>query len=262
MTQTTFTQATGINFEGDLVDGGTNEIVSKTATDDIEFGRFLVYSDNDKVAVNTIGTNKVTLALSGALVASNVFAFTLKIKNEDTGVETVNAMTETYASSSDATLDALVLEIEELTGISASGTSRSGNSIIIGASSGYIIEVSGEAVTLGASQATVTKTNEDTRVKAGMSVREDLEPFLESGSYVSRYRDGEVVNVARKGNVTVYSTGGFTGASTLYALGYGSDRGRIDGTVGNNGIAIGTYVTHYHTASAAGKGAVSVNMPV
>jgi hypothetical protein len=261
MTQLTYGNTSALGFEGDLDNTGVREVLTKQAAYDIEFGRFLSYADANKATVDTIGTNKVTLALSGALVTSNVFAFTLKITNLSTGAETVNSMTETYASSSDATIDALVVEIEALTGIAASGTSRSGNGIIIGASSGYIIEVSDEEVTLGSSQATVTKTNDDTRVRAGFALRENKEPFLESGSYVSRYQDNEPVSVIKKGNMVAYSSTGFNGTDTLYVVGYGTNRGRIANAAGDNGIAIGSYVSHYATAAASGKGAVSINLP-
>lgn len=261
MTQTTFTSNSALGYEGDIANSGTQEIVTKESDYSNEFGRFAVYNDANKATITTIGTNKITLALSTALITGNVFAFTLKITNLSTGVETVNSMTETYASSSNATLDALILEIEALTGISASGTSRGTDSIIIGASDGYIIEVSSEAVTSGASQPTITKTNEDTRVKAGFFQRINKEPFLESGAYVSRYVDGDPAALVKKGNVVVYSTTGFNSTDTLYVLGYGTNRGRIANAAGNNGIAIGSFVQHFATASASGKGVASTNLP-
>jgi hypothetical protein len=209
-----------------------------------------------------VGTNQVVLTFSGDLVTSNVLAFTLKITLTSSGVETNNSMSVTFDTSDANTFATLVTALEALTGISTD-TAYASNVLTIVADSGYIIEVSSEAVTLGAGQATITKANSDIRTRAGFAGwinKEQFEDPDSAGSYISRYKANDIAKDIVKGNVIVDSTTGFDAADTLYLIGYGSNRGKIANAAGDNGIAVSD-ITHRLTASgSSSKGVVAINI--
>jgi len=97
---------------------------------------------------DTMRISRVTLTLSTDLITANVFA----------GYVMGTAYTETYATSHAATMAALALEIEANAAVST--VTVSGDDLIINAAAGYSLRVNGWAVTLGASQPTVTQTDE------------------------------------------------------------------------------------------------------
>jgi hypothetical protein len=199
------------------------------------------------------------LTNSANLDASDTYSFTLKIKNTSTGTETSNAITTTYATSDAVTMGAIVTAVEALTGISST-TAYASNVLTIIASTGYTIEVSSE-VTGGGSTVTITKANYDTRVQAGISGFIDKESFDDgSGNTISRYKVNEIVkDIVRSSGVVVESATGFDGSSTLYWVGYGTHRGKLSNVAGDNGI-LATGVTHRETATAGGKGVVSIDI--
>jgi hypothetical protein len=120
-----------------------------------------VGSDYDAFTVAYSPTNPgatvVTLTLSADLIADNVFAFTLKTWKIADGTEISTSCTATYAVSHDATMDNLVADAEVNGGIDAAGTDAALKVLTITAKDGYYLEVTGEEVTLGLSQPTVTK---------------------------------------------------------------------------------------------------------
>ena len=259
--QYTFARESRLGSVGSLAyANGIKEILSKVANQSIEFGRKMSYVTADKKAVDTIGTNKVVLTNSGNLDASDTYSFTLKIKNTSTGVETVNSLTATFASSDSATIGTIVTALELLTGINAAGTAYASNVLTIVAETGYTIEVSSEA-TGGGSAVTITKANYDTRVQAGISGFIDKESFDDgSGNTISRYKVNEIVkDITASSGVVVESATGFDGDDTLYWVGYGTHRGKLSNVAGNNGI-LATGVTHKESASAGGKGVVKISI--
>mgnify|MGYP000550029224 CR=1 FL=1 len=258
--QTTFSRESRVGFVGTLAYArGIKEILSKVANQAIEFGRKMSYVTADKKAVDTIGTNKVVLTNSANLDASDTYSFTLKIKNTSTGTETSNAITTTFSASDAVTMGTIVTAVEALTGISSS-TAYASNVLTIIASTGYTIEVSSEA-TGGGSTVTIAKANYDTRLAAGISGFIDKESFDDgSGNTISRYKVNEIVkDIVRSSGVVVESATGFDGDDTLYWVGYGTHRGKLSNVVGDNGI-LATGVTHRETATAGGKGVVSIDI--
>jgi hypothetical protein len=258
MTQLIFGKKSSLGWVGKAYTDDDIKVDSKLAVGNIEFGSRLSFTDANKEKVSMMGTNKIKLTLSADLSASNVFAFTLKSYNTTTKLETSTSVTATYATSHNATMGSIVTQCEANVGVNASGTLSSGNVLTIVANDGYILEVSSEAVTSG-SAVTVIKENLDSRLPAGFAMFCDKEMFEENGVFVSRYKDGDIVDHFRCGTIIVDSTTGFNGTDSLYVLGYGTNRGKIANASGNNGILL-TDMKHYKTASASSRGVVNISL--
>lgn len=256
MTQQTFTRPSPMGEVGKEYD--TNDIIvnTKLAAEDIEFGRKMVYVDDNETTVAKIGTNKVLLEVDNNLGASNVFSCTVKSYNIETKVETQTLVSETYDTSHAVTMGAIVTALKLNAGIDTT-TSYNGKIITIIAKENYIFEISDEAVA-GGSAVVVTKTNSDTRLNSGFAKHELKEMFEENGVWTSRYRKNDIVNNFVFGSMVVESPSGFNGKDTLYYIGYGADRGKITKTVGDNIIQAGSEIKSYKPCGAGGKGAISI----
>lgn len=227
----------------------------------INFGDRLAYSDSNRDTVYRFGTNKITLTNSGNLDASDTYSFTLKIYDIANRTETEHSITETYDTSDAATMGAIVTALEALTGINDAGTlyGTPSNVLTIVAEAGYLIEVTDEE-TGGGSSVTITKANLNTLTAAGFASYSDKEPFSLDNADVSMWKPSdEIMGNIVKGTVIVESVTGFSFGDSLYVVGYGADRGKINNAAGENSIAI-TDVTIVKGASASGKGIVSINI--
>ena len=258
MTQTTYNRQSPMGFVGTTYNSREYKSDPKLSNEIIEFGRKLMYGDADKETVGMIGVNKVVLTNSANLDASDTYSFTLKITNTETGVETTNNLTTTFATSDAVTMGVIVTALEALTGINDALTAYASNALNIVADAGYVIEVSSE-VTGGGSAVTIAKANSDTRLSAGFSVNPLNREMVEvNGEYVTRYTNDDIVDMLNEGELIVESPTGFNGTDTLYYVGYGVNRGKIVNAVATNTI-LATDIKHYITApSTNSKGVVTV----
>lgn len=261
--QTTFSREGALGFAGEFYGSDTGrQVKPMIATENTGFGVRLSYDDAaNKSTGSPVGTNKATLTNSGNLGASNVYSFTIKFTNLSTGNETSYDITETYASSDASTMGAVVTQLEALDEIDDTGTAYSSNVLTIVPATGYIMEVSAEAVN-GGSAVTIAKVNFDTRERAGFSLRKDQEYFYDStGTLVAKHKaNSRPMGNALAGALIVDSPTGFDGEDTLYIIGYGPNRAKVANAAGDNGIAV-TDIKHLVTASGANsRGVVTFDL--
>lgn len=262
MTQMTFGRERAIGYAGKIADNSpVIEILSKKAVLPIEFGRKMSYADNDATKVDTICTNKVELKNSGNLDASDTYSFTIKTNDNSTNSEVVTNITTTFDTDHATTMGAIVTQLEAIASIDDSKTlfDSANNKLVIAVLDGYSCEVSSEA-TGGGSAVTITKENYDMRKQAGISGFKDKEPFDDgNGNEISRWKTNEIVKDIRKGNVIVESPSGFNAVQQLYYVGYGTNKGMVTTTKGNNGI-LATDIEHRQSATANDRGIVQVKL--
>lgn len=261
MTQLTFNEASDINFVGACIDNMPGkEVHTKQAASDVNFADPVVYPDANGLTCQTIGTNEIVLTLDADIITGNTFAATLKATDGTTETET--AISEAFDTDHDTTMANIAAAMQANPGVDTAVVSGATNRILtLTAASGYIMQVSSEAISGGASEAGITKENNDTNGFEGFALFEQREPFQDGSNVVSRYTASEPVNVGKKVNMVCESVTGFDKTATaLYAVGYGEDRGKINNVAGDNGILL-PGVAFYKSATAGGKGAVSVNKP-
>lgn len=164
-----------------------NEKMSKTVdeTNGIDFGRVVALAaDPDKV--RRLRSSQANLVISTALTASNVLAGNININGVD------HAYTETYATSSPATMALLVAELDALTGVSAT-LDADNLGITVVADAGYDVYFSSGAVT-GGSAVTVTLSNDESAEFFGVSIFAHIEP---DSSGNALYADKETASIGR-----------------------------------------------------------------
>ncbi len=208
MSQTSMSTDLDIKYEGREAFPLTpkvNESKVVEETDGINFGRVvLLASDTDKARLPR--SNQAVLTLSADLVASNVLAGNIVING------TTNAYTETYATSHTATLAALAAEIDALTGVSAV-SDPTARTITVTADAEYDVYFSSGAVTLGASQATVTLSNTESGSFYGISAQAAKE-MTSSGTTL--YAADETASVARVNYIDVTSDDALAIGASVY----------------------------------------------
>lgn len=210
MAQTTYNSDLTTYTEGQLVsDRFNSKIVSKKIDDSngVALARFVGALDSDEKTVSNLYSNQAVLTLSADLVASNVLSGNLNVNGTDV------AYTETYSGSSDATLTALALEIAAISGVASAVADTTANTITVLADPETDIYFSSGAVTLGGSQATVTRTNTCTLTIIGPSVAEELAPQSD-GTVI--FEDTEAVGALRKGNIAIQADGTIAVSGTVF----------------------------------------------
>lgn len=179
---------------GKLFGTGPKEVISRTVvgSEVIPFGRAVFgYAGNDKVCVLP-QTDTNTLTLDGVLVTDNVITLTI---NGD-------VYAETFASTSDETLDALVAQLNSA-GLIASRASL----VITVTTKGETIVASG-VVTLGAGQANVTAgtpaiSGDLVFIGVAIAIQKTTNLPLTDDSYAV----GEVASVLSLGDIEVETDG-------------------------------------------------------
>lgn len=196
--QTTYPTGMPIAQIGQIADlRMSRNIESYAALETIPFG-YAVAMSNDPDKPNTVRLPRRTVAvitLSANLIASNVV-------NGKVGGAAITAVT--YASSHDATMDALVAAIEALATVKRAqlGDEDGDNRVILVEVTDTAAVLADWAVTLGSSQATVTITYSAASERiVGVSVFTHTIPQNLSG--VASYTVGDAVNVMTKGAIWV-----------------------------------------------------------
>lgn len=241
-----------LNWEGKLFDTDDAQISSAVADEEIDFGRKLVFTDDDSAKVAVVGINKIIVDVGGTLTSGNV-TMQLKTYNILTKSETVSNISVAFNTDHAQTMVDLVTAVKAVTGVRAT-TSKTGNVLTIIAAANYIIQTASEtAVGL-----TPVKTNYDARTNAGFSVHTDKELFEENNVFVARYKKGVMVNNLECGKIIVFSPSGFNNKDQLYYIGYGDNRGRITKTKSDNTITAGAEIRHVKSCGANSRGAVKI----
>jgi len=190
MTQTNVTTDNGVKFEGRCVYPGVpSERMSKVCeeTNGINFGRGVALA-TDTAKVRTLKSNQAVLTISTALTASNVLAGNIVINGA------TSAYTETYATSSPATMELLRAELQALTGISTATLAADNLSITLVADAETDIYFSSGAVT-GGSAVTVTTSNDESADVFGVSLYSERQPDSDGNAL---YLADETVTIGRE----------------------------------------------------------------
>ena len=183
-----------------------NESKVVEETDGINFGRVVALAaDTDKARLPR--SNQAILDLDGALVASNVLAGNIVID----GVTT--AYTETYATSSTATLTALAVELAALDGIASATADGAAFTITVVADAESDVYFSSGAVTGGAGQAAVALSNTESGSFYGITA-ESAKQLTSAG--VSLYEADETASVARVNYIDVMSDDALAIGASVY----------------------------------------------
>ncbi len=254
MTQMTFGATSNFGPEGSSADLAAEEVTTKTATSEIEFGRVLTYDDVNSLAVSMFSINKVVITNTTDLDAGDIMSLNLKITDKATGTTTNHALTTGVFSGSDATtIGVIVTAAKLLTGI-ASSTAYLTNVLSFVASPGYAISVDTVTYTGGSTVTKVSQVNSTNGgIIAGISKQINKPPYYDSNmALVSKY----------KGDIVVYSPTGFDNNDTLYIVGAGDNIGRIVNAASDLTVAAPAYITHKTTATGTNtKGEITLNMP-
>jgi len=258
MAQTTYNTSIAGYTEGQIVSDRLNsKIVSKEVDDSngISFARFVGATDSAEEFVSNLYSNQAILTLSADLVASNVLAGNLNVNGTDV------AYTETYASSHTATLAALAVEIAAIPGVLSAVSDPTARTITVLADPETDIYFSSGAVTLGGSQATVTRTNTCTLTILGPSVQEELAP---DSSGVTKFADTQAVGVLRKGNIAIQADGTIAVSGAVYVRFFeesasNKKRGMLSTAAGSAPVkAIALTAGTYKVEQAMSSGALGV----
>ncbi len=204
MVQTSYETNLQPKFEG-MYDARELRSAGCADPNNIKLGRVVVYSDNTAQSVIAPYSNQATLVLDNDLVTSNVLSGNIVVG----GVTT--AYTETFASTHLATMQALAAEIQAIDGVLTATVGGANNrTITVISDPGVDVYFASGAVTLGASQAGVTRANTCTLPVAGIAVHsqksedsngnveylylKDAVPFLTNGDVVIRTDDAANVS--------------------------------------------------------------------
>jgi hypothetical protein len=214
MAQTAYQNDLDVKFPGRYTTSGRGlNSATNDETAGIPFGRVLVYTNAAGTKVGLPYSNQATLVLDGDLVASNVLAGNIVVN----GVTT--AYTETYATSHLATITALAAEIEAIAGVlTATVGGASNRTITVVADPETDIAFSSGAITGGAGQAGVTRTNTCSSTVAGIAVHSEKEPESDGTVY---YNDLETVPYLTSGTVDIVTDDALDVTDTIYFRFYG-----------------------------------------
>lgn len=259
MTQMTYGKPQAMAREGETYNTREHKTDTKTGSGKIYAGRKLMFLDANKKIVSMIAITSVLLVNSGNLDGSDTYSFTLKVKNEESGVETTNNITTTFNTDHATTMNAIVTQLEAITGIDDTKTlfDSVNNKLVIAVESGYTLAVENQ-VTGGGSTVTITKVNQS-NMFAGFSKNNGLMiAKTENGQDVIYYDDKDIIDMLTDGELIVKSPTGFNGTDTLHYICSGNDQGRITNTAGVNTIPA-TDIKHYKSAVGTySKGVITV----
>lgn len=195
--QTVYNNEIAVAQIGQFVDTRNRNVESYAAAEIIPFGR-MVAKSNDPAKPNSVRLPRRTIGsitLSADLVASNKFNGTVN------GV----AMAEvTYATSHDATMDAIIEALEDVSTVkrAALGDEDGDNRTILVEVTDTNVALTSFAVTAGGSQATVTTAMSGASEQlVGVSIFSHTKENTGAGD--SAYAEGDAVGVLTQGSIWV-----------------------------------------------------------
>ena len=233
MSQTAVSFDQAVASAGLIADLANADIFSRTAEEDIPFGRYTVLgTDPEKqvllpTAITDIAQPQVlTITLSADLVASNTING--KINN-------LALATTTFATDNDTTLAAVATLIQANANVStavASGTAPNQHVITVTAADPSVnLVLTDFIVAAGASQATVTinetTASGETSTGFGITVR-DLARENDSSATVTGYDQYDTAAIMVKGNIYVQVEDAVTAGEPVYVR-YTVDTGKYLG---------------------------------
>lgn len=258
MSQTSYAFEPAQAFAGALVNADDpHKAESAIALEDCGFGLAAMRCD-DADKPNTVRIprrNQSTIALDGALVASNVFNGT---------INGVALSATTYATSSAATLAVIAGKIDALLltlGI-ISVTTVSGNSLIIDAEDASVLAAS-VVITAGSSQATATITNytSDTLTQFLGVLRHSQQPPRRSDG-LPGYAEQDQVAVVRQGMIWVPISSDVADGAAVYIDYTSGNEGKFtDVTTAPNLLVSGAKFRGAWTTAGLGLAQVELNIP-
>jgi hypothetical protein len=200
---------------------------------------------------------------------SGIITFDADFEASNSIVITVDGTAVTavvYATSHDATMLALIAQIEaDITGASASSNTGGNNRVLTITIEDANERVVSEAITGGGSQPTGTVTVASTMVFKGFSLfvqREAAVRYDLNGNVIeaatAEYEENDPINVMVEGEIIVVTGAGVDAHNQAYVIATaGATEGQVDDSATNNVILTG--VTIEETVAAAGLALVRIN---
>jgi hypothetical protein len=211
MTQNSVTSDNEALYEGQNIYPGIDEhTVSKKVgeTLGLNFGRFSSVGTDDELY--QLRSNLTTLTLGGALASSDVLSGNLIVNG------TTVAYTETYATSSAATVAALAAELAAVDGIASAVVSGSDLIITLTADPETDIHFStGSAV--GGNAPSVTLANDTNHSNFGVTEHAQVE---QNSDGAALYEDDVMASVKREGYIVVRADEAMTPGDPVYVIFY------------------------------------------
>jgi hypothetical protein len=214
MPQLTYSFSMPAGFPGERADADSCSALNRAAAAAIAFGLGLVQCSavGSETKARIPYANGATLTFSVDLIAANSVAGNVVTTNA-AGVVTIIPLTPTvFAVSHAATMAALAAKILAVAGIASAVVA--GDVITVTASPDFGVNLTGFAVTLGATQPTSAVALSSTDRFLGVSMQTQVE--LGYGTGVAQYLPGDMVPVAGKGRFFVTAEQSVTIGDPVY----------------------------------------------
>lgn len=245
MSQLSYDRDQSVSFAGMKADARFDEVISRTADNDIPFGSAVGAEAGEVYRCRVFTKDNCSLLYDADFVTSN------KINGTVNGV----AWTEVDFTTDHDTTAGLVRDaINALAGVTCILDTGDANNrtFLIEMEDGSVITVT-TVVTGGASQATGTPTYSSDDVFRGIALAQHKEQTLAG---ITKYTDKETVSVLKKGTAWVPVSVAVTADDTAYAL--------VDGTGKFTNASSGNTVTggkFRSSTSGAGLAKLDINLP-
>lgn len=189
--------------------------------ENMTFGLGVVHSDVTDGGVRLPSVNVLAFNNTADLVADDNLAATVQLLDLDGTVRDTLTINEDFATSNQATMEAIKADADAISGLSAA-LSNSNQTITFTAAGDYRLNlVSGPTITsTGAGTATVTAAKSSNDMPAGVNERDENEASVlgHTQTEPTHQAKKKMIGVVRKGDPAVPVTGNVTRKSTPYCM--------------------------------------------